>query len=883
MKKIFLLLLLFSPLLGFAQGGGYVNYVTGAPSGNCSKSERLQEVMGTGTVYTCQSGTWAQISASGGGSVVGVLGTPNQITSDGSSTTPTLSIPATFIAPGTIAATTTVAGTQVISTVATGTAPLTVASTTNVANLNASSLGGATFAAPGAIGGGTPSTGAFTALSATGILASSANGALSAAAVSITGAPVTGGTGTTTFPLTYLNSGAAPSSWATTGTVFGINAPSGFAGNLVDYHLNGGGSLWLVSSGGATNQAGGATFGAATSLTFSGRSKINSSADGLITFQNNAGTSITRLNLGLNTSSGPAICVSGTTVSGCLGDGTAGGTWDFSGVSQVKLPVASGYAALADGEMGWDSAKHWPFAWGMAGNVGGSISKGLLLQSTTELDANTFAQGSSTCGVQEAINALPNAASAGGIVHLHGRCTTSTQITIRSSSGVADTVTLQGDGPNATSINYSGTGVAGIIAIGGAGYASRNIVVKDMNLSCNGALACIGINAIRTKNLVIEHILFDNSSAGSGSNTSACIVLDGGTGDFTSFAHISDNRCLNGFKDGFRQIGTGANEASSNNNLYENNEFTQLNTGTGIAYDWQTGGGNTIVGGDIQNYATGVHVTGRANQINGFLEGNTTAVNFDNSVFGAAEYNLMYGFCTPTCTILDNGRNNITIDPTNGQPAQGGPGIYWVADDFDSGNCGNFTAGRNGWHTTNVASIAGLANHPGICEITTTGSSGTVSRLAMGDDTNGIIPQGQRWIATFVAKNASAAVTNTTIRIGFADASLSNPPANGIYFENITAGSTTTWNAVARKAGTQTLTACSPAVNLDNTTWHKFEISDDGSDNLRFRIDGVSCATNANSNIPIVSLEEFFQIVNTAAQIDLLDVDFASAWMKTNR
>ena len=62
---------------------------------------------------------------------------------------------------------TTVSATGAItSTLATGTAPFTVASTTNVANLNASSLSGATFAAPGAIGSGTASTGAFTTLSA---------------------------------------------------------------------------------------------------------------------------------------------------------------------------------------------------------------------------------------------------------------------------------------------------------------------------------------------------------------------------------------------------------------------------------------------------------------------------------------------------------------------------------------------------------------------------------------------------------------------------------------------------------------------------------------------------------------------------------------------
>ena len=48
------------------------------------------------------------------------------------------------------------------STIGTVTAPFSIASTTNVPNLNASSLNGATFAAPGAIGGGTPGTGAFT-------------------------------------------------------------------------------------------------------------------------------------------------------------------------------------------------------------------------------------------------------------------------------------------------------------------------------------------------------------------------------------------------------------------------------------------------------------------------------------------------------------------------------------------------------------------------------------------------------------------------------------------------------------------------------------------------------------------------------------------------
>lgn len=107
MKRLLWLLLLLAPSLqAQVVGPGFVNYVTSAPSGACSQGAPMQVVMGLGTVYTCQSGTWATVGGGGAGTVTSVLGTTNQITSDGSTTTPTLSIPATFIAPGSIAATT---------------------------------------------------------------------------------------------------------------------------------------------------------------------------------------------------------------------------------------------------------------------------------------------------------------------------------------------------------------------------------------------------------------------------------------------------------------------------------------------------------------------------------------------------------------------------------------------------------------------------------------------------------------------------------------------------------------------------------------------------------------------------------------------------------
>lgn len=81
-------------------------------------------------------------------------------------------------------------------------------------------------------------------------------GALSASAVSITGAPVTGGSGTTTFPLVYINSGSAPTTFSTSGTLLGLNSPSGFTGSAIDLHLNGGVSLFSVNgSGGISTQS----------------------------------------------------------------------------------------------------------------------------------------------------------------------------------------------------------------------------------------------------------------------------------------------------------------------------------------------------------------------------------------------------------------------------------------------------------------------------------------------------------------------------------------------------------------------------------------------------------------------------------------------------
>lgn len=84
--------------------------------------------------------------------------------------------PIPWSAPGAIGSTTPSSGAfttlsatgQITSTLATGTAPFSIASTTVVPNLNVSQLLGSTWAIPGSIGATTPNAGAFTTLSATG-------------------------------------------------------------------------------------------------------------------------------------------------------------------------------------------------------------------------------------------------------------------------------------------------------------------------------------------------------------------------------------------------------------------------------------------------------------------------------------------------------------------------------------------------------------------------------------------------------------------------------------------------------------------------------------------------------------------------------------------
>jgi hypothetical protein len=133
----------------------------------------------------------------------------------------------------------------------------------------------------------------------------SAAGALSTPGVTISGAPITGGSGTTTFPQTYLNAGAAPTTFSTAGTMLGINTPSGFTGNYLDIHLNGGPSIFsiLALSGSATvTNASSAT--SAQVLLSMRNGSANSAAAGVWNFGNNTSNIETTFTLNSSANTG---------------------------------------------------------------------------------------------------------------------------------------------------------------------------------------------------------------------------------------------------------------------------------------------------------------------------------------------------------------------------------------------------------------------------------------------------------------------------------------------------------------------------------------------------------------------------------------------------
>jgi len=143
------------------------------------------------------------------------------------------------------------------------------------------------------------------------------NSGASSASVLLSQTPYRGGDGTSNYPLFYINNSANnPSTWDFTttngGTYLGINAVASFAGNFLDFHVNGAASVFKVAGTGELT-ARSAVFtsdliaGINAKLGWTGRGYLTAFSDGIFTLYNNAGDNFIRLQFGGNTSAYPAL------------------------------------------------------------------------------------------------------------------------------------------------------------------------------------------------------------------------------------------------------------------------------------------------------------------------------------------------------------------------------------------------------------------------------------------------------------------------------------------------------------------------------------------------------------------------------------------------
>ncbi len=178
-------------------------------------------------------------------------------------------------------------------------------------------------------------------------------GAASTPAVSITGTVFTGGSATTTKPLFSIEpTGTTSTGWVTTGTMLGVNAPSGFAGSIQDWQIAGVSFARLSSAsfifGGTTITGAYISVNSATGAFFYANSTImEPTADGNLKLSNYARSDFSRLMLGGSTSAFPALKRSTTSIQARLADDSA-----FTAF-QAKLTTDTAYTAAVQVPTGY--------------------------------------------------------------------------------------------------------------------------------------------------------------------------------------------------------------------------------------------------------------------------------------------------------------------------------------------------------------------------------------------------------------------------------------------------------------------------------------------------------------------------------------------------
>lgn len=178
----------------------------------------------------------------------------------------------------------------------------------------------------------------------------SANVTASTPSILISGTPLAG-TGTTSVGVLAVNAAGAtaPTTLSTAGTMIQINAPSGFAGNLADFRVNGAStSMFSLSSVGNLTIPNVFTCGSVQSTNgyvISNGTRLVSATNGIFEMTNGASTAFTRLQFGGTTSSFGALQTNGTETDSMLADGSAKAPFGASKFVVGTATILSGSGA----------------------------------------------------------------------------------------------------------------------------------------------------------------------------------------------------------------------------------------------------------------------------------------------------------------------------------------------------------------------------------------------------------------------------------------------------------------------------------------------------------------------------------------------------------
>jgi hypothetical protein len=141
-------------------------------------------------------------------------------------------------------------------------------------------------------------------------------------------------------------------SWNINGTMLGVNAAPAFTGDLINLEKDGTSGFKVDSTGTTTCSGfisnGGVTLSGGSSISFSGRSRIKSAADGEISFRNNADSSNANITAGNITASGTATA-SGGIIYGTFTVGTFPTTTYLEAVVTDALAPTQGATVVAGG------------------------------------------------------------------------------------------------------------------------------------------------------------------------------------------------------------------------------------------------------------------------------------------------------------------------------------------------------------------------------------------------------------------------------------------------------------------------------------------------------------------------------------------------------